>query len=34
MPDRKIILDLAVTLDGLIEGENDETDWCVMEHDM
>lgn len=28
---RKIILDLAVTLDGFIEGPNGETDWCIME---
>lgn len=32
--ERKIILDLAVTLDGLIEGPNGETDWCIMELDM
>lgn len=31
---RKIILDLAVTLDGLIEGANGETDWCIMDDDM
>ena len=31
---RKIILDLAVTLDGFIEGENGEVDWCIMEPDM
>jgi len=28
---RKIILDLAVTLDGYIEGENGEVDWCIMD---
>ncbi|MBB6372131.1 dihydrofolate reductase family protein [Chryseobacterium shigense] len=31
---RKIILDLAVTLDGFIEGLNGETDWCIMDDDM
>jgi dihydrofolate reductase len=31
---RNIILDLAVSLDGLIEGPNGETDWCIMEDDM
>lgn len=31
---RRIILDLAVTLDGFIEGENGEVDWCVMDPDM
>lgn len=31
---RKIILDLAVTLDGFIEGPNGETDWCIMDDDM
>jgi dihydrofolate reductase len=31
---RKIILDLAVTLDGFIEGPKGETDWCIMEDDM
>lgn len=31
---RKIILDLAVTLDGFIEGENGEIDWCIMDPDM
>lgn len=30
---RKIILDLAVTLDGYIEGPNGEIDWCIMEED-
>jgi dihydrofolate reductase len=31
---RKIILDLAVTLDGFIEGKNGEVDWCIMDADM
>lgn len=31
---RKIILDLAVTLDGFIEGPNGEIDWCIMDDDM
>ncbi len=31
---RKVILDLAVTLDGFIEGLNGETDWCIMDDDM
>ena len=31
---RKVILDLAVTLDGFIEGENGEVDWCIMDPDM
>lgn len=31
---RKIILDLAVTLDGFIEGNNGEVDWCIMDDDM
>ncbi len=31
---RKVILDLAVSLDGFIEGKNGETDWCVMDEDM
>jgi dihydrofolate reductase len=31
---RKIILDLAVTLDGYIEGKNGEVDWCVMDSEM
>ncbi len=30
---RKIILDLAVTLDGFIEGPNGEIDWCLMDAD-
>jgi len=28
---RKVILDLAVTLDGFIEGPNGEIDWCIMD---
>jgi dihydrofolate reductase len=31
---RRVILDLAVTLDGFIEGENGEVDWCIMDPDM
>lgn len=31
---KKIILDLAATLDGFIEGPNGEIDWCIMEDDM
>jgi len=31
---RKILLDLAVTLDGFIEGINGEIDWCIMEPEM
>lgn len=31
---RRVILDLAVTLDGFIEGPNGEVDWCIMESDM
>jgi len=31
---RKIILDLAVSLDGFIEGKNGEVDWCIMDPDM
>ena len=30
---RKIILNLAVTLDGFIEGPNGEIDWCQMDPD-
>lgn len=30
---RKIILNLAVTLDGFIEGPNGEVDWCSMDED-
>jgi dihydrofolate reductase len=31
---RKVVLDLAVSLDGFIEGPNGEIDWCVMDDDM
>jgi dihydrofolate reductase len=31
---RKIVLDLAVSLDGFIEGPNGEVDWCIMDPDM
>lgn len=31
---RKIVLDLAVTLDGFIEGPNGEIDWCIFDGDM
>lgn len=31
---RKIVLDLAVSLDGFIEGVNGETDWCIMDEEM
>jgi dihydrofolate reductase len=31
---KKIILDLAVSLDGFIEGKNGETDWCIMDPEM
>lgn len=31
---RKVILDLAVTLDGFIEGPNGEVDWCIIDPDM
>ncbi|MGD6844275.1 dihydrofolate reductase family protein [Bacillus infantis] len=31
---RRVILDLAVTLDGFIEGLNGEVDWCIMDPDM
>lgn len=31
---RNIILDLAVTLDGFIEGPDGEIDWCIMDDDM
>lgn len=31
---RKVILDLAATLDGFIEGPNGEVDWCIMDDDM
>lgn len=31
---RKVILDLAVTLDGFIEGQYGEVDWCIMDEEM
>jgi len=31
---RKIILNLAVSLDSYIEGPNGEYDWCIMDEDM
>ncbi|HEY9061128.1 MAG TPA: dihydrofolate reductase family protein [Pseudobacteroides sp.] len=31
---RRIVLDLAVTLDGFIEGPKGEVDWCIMDQDM
>ncbi|MBS4208738.1 dihydrofolate reductase family protein [Bacillus sp. FJAT-50079] len=31
---RKIILDLAVTLDGFIEGSKGEVDWCILDSEM
>lgn len=31
---KKIILDLAVTVDGFIEGPNGEIDWCIMDGDI
>ena len=31
---RKVVLDLAVTLDGFIEGPNGEVDWCIMDEEM
>jgi len=31
---KKVILDLAVTLDGFIEGSNGEIDWCIMDDEM
>ena len=31
---KRIILNLAVTLDGFIEGSNGEIDWCIMDDDM
>ena len=31
---RRIILDLAVSLDGFIEGPHGEIDWCIMDADM
>ncbi|EJW17132.1 hypothetical protein PAV_4c02330 [Paenibacillus alvei DSM 29] len=32
--ERRIILDLAVTADGYIEGKNGEVDWCIMDSEM
>ncbi|WP_102346126.1 dihydrofolate reductase family protein [Bacillus sp. Marseille-P3661] len=31
---RRILLDLAVTLDGFLEGKNGEVDWCIMDSEM
>jgi len=31
---KKVILDLATSLDGFIEGPNGEIDWCIMDDDM
>lgn len=31
---RRVILDLAVSLDGFIEGKKGEIDWCVMDDEM
>jgi len=31
---KKIVLDLAVFLDGFIEGANGEIDWCIMDEEM
>lgn len=31
---RRVILDLAVTLDGFIEGKNGEVDWCIIDDEM
>ncbi|MEK3904788.1 MULTISPECIES: dihydrofolate reductase family protein [unclassified Paenibacillus] len=31
---RRILLDLAVTLDGYIEGKNGEVDWCIMDPEL
>ena len=31
---RRIVLDLAVSLDGFIEGPNGEVDWCIMDSEM
>lgn len=31
---KKVILDLAVSLDGFIEGPNGEIDWCILDDDM
>lgn len=31
---RRVVLDLAVTLDGFIEGAHGEIDWCIMDPEM
>jgi dihydrofolate reductase len=31
---RKVILDLAISLDGFIEGPKGQIDWCIMDEDM
>ncbi|RFS19376.1 dihydrofolate reductase [Chitinophaga silvatica] len=31
---KKVVLNLAVSLDGFIEGANGEVDWCIMDDDM
>lgn len=31
---KRVILNLAVSLDGFIEGPNGEVDWCIMDDDM
>lgn len=31
---KKVILNLAVTLDGFIEGPHGEIDWCILDDDM
>lgn len=31
---RKVILDLAVSLDGFIEGSNGEIDWCIFDEEI
>lgn len=31
---KKVILNLAVSLDGFIEGPNGEVDWCIMDDEM
>lgn len=31
---KSVILDLAITLDGFIEGPNGEIDWCIMDPEM
>lgn len=31
---KKVILNLAASLDGFIEGPNGEVDWCIMDDDM